>query len=55
MDRTADWRRAVDVILAREYAITLLDAGLSDDEIERCSADEPDPRALSIGLRGSTI
>ena len=46
VDPKSNWQRAVDEILRSEYAISLFDVGLSEDDVKRLSNDEPDPRAF---------
>jgi hypothetical protein len=39
----SEWRRRVDALMKRDYAIDTVDAGLSDEEIARHFADGDTP------------
>lgn len=42
----ATWKRQVDALMQRDYAIDTGDAGLSDDDIARFFADGDTPEAF---------
>ena len=46
MESERDWRRRVDAIMKKNYAITTDDAGLSEDDILRFFRNEPDADAF---------